>query len=229
MVGRAGPDGAPRTDTCHGLSHPPDAATGRVDRLPTPEPLDGSDKVKRSVRATRIAMASALLVALALLSAVPAAAQSPAMRIGYVDMKRLLDNAPQVIASRQKLEREFAPRDNALNAEEAKLAAMRARYERDRATIDSGAAEALRREIDALDRSIKRNRENLRSELKTRSDQELDRSWREINNAVVEFAREQGIDLIVPSPVVYASQRIDVTDRVLERLKREHDGKDGTP
>lgn len=80
----------------------------------------------------------------------------------------------------------------------------------------------MKREIDALERSIKRNRDNLRNELKTRSDQELDQSWREINNVVVEFAREAGFDLIVQSPVIYASPRIDVTDQVLERLKRQH-------
>jgi outer membrane protein len=143
-------------------------------------------------------------------------------------MKRLLDNAPQVVAGRQKLELEFAPRDSALTADEMRLVAMRSRYERDSATMGRSEAEALRREIDALDRSIRRNRDNLRSELKTRSDQELDRSWREINDAVVEFAREQGIDLIVPSPVIYASPRIDVTDQVLERLKRKHAGKAGS-
>lgn len=170
-----------------------------------------------------------LLVTLALSLAAPIAAQTSAMRIGYVDMKRLLDNAPQVVAGRQKLEREFAPRDSALNAEEMRLVAMRSRYERDNATMERTEAEALRREIDALDRSIRRNRDNLRSELKTRSDQELDRSWREINNAVVEFAREQGIDLIVPSPVIYASPRIDVTDQVLERLKRKHADKAPSP
>lgn len=170
-----------------------------------------------------------LLVALALSLFQPATAQTSAMRIGYVDMKRLLDNAPQVIAGRQKLEREFAPRDSELNAEEMRLVAMRSRYERDSTGMERTEAEALRREIDALDRSIRRNRENLRGELKTRSDQELDRSWREINDAVVEFAREQGIDLIVPSPVIYASPRIDVTDQVLERLKRKHAGKAGSP
>jgi outer membrane protein len=176
-------------------------------------------------------MPRALLVSFALIFAVPdpLAAQPASMRIGYVDMKRLLDNAPQVVAGRQKLEREFAPRDSALNAEEMRLAAQRSRYERDSATLGREEAEALRREIDALDRSIRRNRDNLRSELKTRSDQELDRSWREINNAVVEFAREQNIDLIVPSPVVYASQRIDITDQVLERLKRQHGAKAGNP
>ena len=161
---------------------------------------------------------STLLAALLMVFALPVLAQPATTRIGYVDMKRLLDNAPQVVAGRQKLEREFAPRDSELSAEETRLATMRSRQERDSAGLTN---EASRREIDALDRSIKRKRETLRGELKSRSDQELDRSWREINNAVIEFAREQNIDLIVPSPVVYASQRIDVTDQVLERLKRD--------
>ena len=166
-----------------------------------------------------------------LLAMLPAAAfaQDAAVRIGYVDMKRLLDNAPQVVAGRQKLEREFAPRDTALNADEMRLAALRSRYERDNALLGREEAESLKREIDALDRSIRRNRDNLRSELKARSDQELDRSWREINNAVVEFARERNIDLIVPSPVVYASPRIDITDQVLERLKRQHGARSPSP
>ena len=148
-----------------------------------------------------------------------AGAQAPAsapVRIGYVDMKRLLDNAPQVVAGRRTLEREFSARDTALKADEQRLAELR----RKQSTLAKADADTLQREIDALDRSIKRNRDGMRNELKTRSDQELDRSWREINDAVVEFAREQGYDLIVPSPVVYASPRVDITDRILDRLRR---------
>lgn len=175
-------------------------------------------------------LAAALAVVAPYLPAAAAQAPPPATpRIAYVDMKRLLDNAPQVVAGRQKLEREFAPRDTALKTDESRLATLRARHERDAALISRAEADALKREIDALERSIRRSRDALRDELKARSDQELDRSWREINNAVVEFAREQGIDLIVPSPVVYASPRIDVTDQVLERLKRQFRGRDGTP
>ncbi|MEO6687955.1 MAG: OmpH family outer membrane protein [Dokdonella sp.] len=159
-----------------------------------------------------------LLSALALASF--AAAQTPSpTRIGYVDMKRLLDNAPQVVAGRQKLEREFAARDAALKADEKRAGDLRSR-QAGNGTAAAPVDAALQREIDALDRSIKRNRDALRADLKTRSDQELDRSWREINDAVVEFAREQGFDLIVPSPVVYASPKVDVTEQILERLRR---------
>ncbi len=151
-----------------------------------------------------------------------AAAQAPApARIGYVDMKRLLDNAPQVVAGRQKLEREFATRDAALKADERHAAELRTEQARTSATHAKTDGDSLQRQIDALDRSVKRSRDNLRTELKTRSDQELDKSWREINDAVVQFAREQGFDLIVPSPVVYASPKVDVTEQILERLRRQ--------
>lgn len=157
------------------------------------------------------------ILALLLATLPVAAAAQDAVRIGYVDMKRLLDNAPQVVAGRSRLEREFAARDAALQAEETRAGELRSRL----AAGDAADADALRREMDALERSIKRKRDGLRNDLKTRSDQELDRSWREINEAVVEFAREQGYDLIVPSPVVYASPKADVTDRILDRLRRQ--------
>ena len=165
---------------------------------------------------------ASLLFALLLAFAGVADAQTATTaKVGYVDMKRLLDNAPQVVAGRQKLEREFATRDASLKADEKSSAELHARQTRESGTLPKADADTLQREIDALDRSIKRKRDGLRNELKTRSDQELDRSWREINDAVVEFAREQGYDLIVPSPVVYASPRVDITEQILDRLRRQ--------
>jgi outer membrane protein len=157
-----------------------------------------------------------------------AGAQTPAAtRIGYVDMKRLLDNAPQVVAGREKLSKEFAPRDASLKTDEKRLNDLRERQQREGATMATTDADALKREIDALDRSIKRNRDAMRNDLKSRSDQELDKSWREINDAVVAYAREQGYDIIVPSPVVYASARVDITDQVLDRLRKQFRDKGG--
>ena len=149
-------------------------------------------------------------------------AQAPALtRVGYVDMKRLLDNAPQVVAGRQKLQKEFSARDEALRADEARSATLHARQAQDAATMTKDDEASLQREIDALDRSIKRHRDTLRADLKTRSDQELDRSWRQINDAVVQFAREKDYDLIVPSPVIYASPKVDITEQILDRLRRQ--------
>lgn len=161
----------------------------------------------------------------------PAATPAPAAvaRVGYVDMKRLLDNAPQVVAGRERLQREFSPRDAALKVDEDHYTALKTRYDRDGALMSKDDADALKREIDALERSLRRTREQLRADLKARSDAELDRSWQQINNAVVEYAREQNYDLILPSPVVFASARVDITDAVLERLRRDYQARPKTP
>ena len=158
----------------------------------------------------------ALLVALA----APAFAQTGAGKIGYVDLKRLLDNAPQMLDSRARLQQEFAGRDNALKADEAKLAALQQKYDRDASIMSKPDAEALKRQIDTLDRANKRTRETLRGELNTRATAERDRIWQQINDSVIEYARAQGYDLIVPSPVVYASARLDITDAVLDKLRQ---------
>jgi outer membrane protein len=155
-----------------------------------------------------------------ILLAFAASAADPA-KIGYVDMKRLLDNAPQVIEARARLEKEFATRDTQLKADEASLADKEKRYARDAAIMAKADADKLAAEIDALKRGTKRARDQLREELSTRTQDELSKRWPEIYDGVVEYAREQGYDLVVQAPVLYASPSIDITDAVLERLKRQ--------
>ena len=160
---------------------------------------------------------------LAVLAALPlaAGAQQPATtKIGYVDLKRVLDEAPQMVESRAKLEREFSARDGAIKSAEQKLTALKQRYERDNAIMSKDDAEALKREIDATERANKRMVEEARSDLATRQAAERDRNWQKMQDIIVEFARGQGYDLIEASPPLYVSPRIDITDAVLDQLKR---------
>ena len=55
-----------------------------------------------------------VLIALALSSA----ASAQQLRIGYVDMKQVLDNAPQVVAGRAKLDQEFRDRNDSIQLDE---------------------------------------------------------------------------------------------------------------
>ncbi len=129
-------------------------------------------------------------------AAVDATAQTPAAtRIGYVDMKRLLDNAPQVVAGRQKLEKEFGPRDASLKTDEKRLDDLRQRQLHEarrwrRPTPRRSSAKSTRSTARSSATATA-----MRNDLKSRSDQELDKSWREINDAVVDYAREQGYDI----------------------------------
>ena len=168
------------------------------------------------------------LLALAALLPLSSAAQTAA-KIGYVDLKRVLDEAPQMIESRARLEREFSSRDGAIKAAEAKLTALKQRYERDSVIMSKDDADALKREIDATERANKRMVDEARSDLATRQAAERDRNWQKMQDIIIEFARSQGYDLIEASPPLYVSPRIDITDAVLDHLKRANPGPRSKP
>ena len=150
-------------------------------------------------------------------------------RIAYVDMKRLLDGTPSMAATRAALAREFAPRNSALEADERTLATLDERLRREGDFMAAEERERLAREAGVLRRAIERTRTELREALKRRTDQESERAWTRVNDAIARFARDNGYDLVVTSPsVVYASGRVDVTDRVLDLLRAES-GNGATP
>lgn len=171
----------------------------------------------KDARTIRLLGAVGLLLFCSLL----ASAQETPLRIGYVDMQRLLEEAPQPRAARARLEAEFAERDRLLRAEEARLSELRARQHREGPLLPAEEAERLAREIAALERSLRRSRERLQSELIERADAEYQRFFRELTEAVIAYARSEGYDLVLPGPAVYAGPRVDLTDRILEKLRRE--------
>lgn len=163
-------------------------------------------------------MRAAFICLLILLLAAPAPAQE--IRIGYVDMKRLLDNAPQVMAGREALEAEFRPLNDQLLADEALLKTLEQELAEAQGLTPEQIA-ARQREIHNLRRSIERRREDLADDLNFRRNQQIRELGEEIELAVRTVAEREGYDLVISSPVAYASPAIDITDKVLAFLETD--------
>jgi len=159
-------------------------------------------------------------IAIALCSlALSASAFGQALKVGYVDMKRVLDNAPQVVSGRQTLDLEFRSRSEAIEIDEFRAKTLEDRLAQGDLTQD--AAMQTEREYRELQRSINRRKEDLRDELSFRRTEEVQRLEEEINLAVQEIAERNGYDLIISSPVVYANPDLDITDLILDQLEVE--------
>lgn len=143
------------------------------------------------------------------------------VQIGYVNMKQVLDNAPQVIAGREKLDLEFRPQNEAIEADEAQVEALEQQLTNGDISTDERAI--LERDIREMRRGINRQREDLRDELSFRRTEEVQRLEDQINQAVQEIAQRYGYELVLSSPVVYASERLDITNLILEQLQAEYD------
>lgn len=150
----------------------------------------------------------------------PLTARAQELRIGYVDQKRLLDTAPQVVNAREELDQEFRPRNEALIADEARLNRLQQELEEDE-ILDPEERMNREREIRNLRRSIQRRREDLAEELRFRINSEKNSLEETIAIAVREVAREGDYDLVLTSPVAYASESIDITDEVMDWLEAD--------
>jgi len=158
-----------------------------------------------------------ILLLLITVVATPATAQQ--LRVGYVDMKQVLDNAPQVLAGREKLDLEFRPRNETIEFQERQAQTME-----DRLAMGDLAEDArtrLERELREMHRNVNRQKEDLRDELSFRRTEEVQKLEDQINQAVEQIARDNGYDLILSSPVVYADPSLDITQLVLDQLRVE--------
>ena len=152
--------------------------------------------------------------------ALSASAVAQQLRIGYVDMKQVLDSAPQVVSGRAKLDQEFRSRNDAIEMDEIRAEALDLRLQQADMSADSHIQ--TEREVRELRRNVSRRKEDLRDELSFRRTEEVQRLEDQINIAVQEIAQRNGFDLIISSPVIYANPDLDITDLIIEQLEVEY-------
>lgn len=142
-------------------------------------------------------------------------------RIGFVDIPYLIERAPQALEAEQRLETEFAPRQRELELQRAELARVTARLAD--ATLELPEAEYARldRESRSLERRIRRSEQDFREELNIQKNNEFKNVRILVLEAIAEFGEQQNYDLIVSDGVLYANNRIDVTERILDSLVSE--------
>lgn len=150
------------------------------------------------------------------------AAYAAEIKVGYVDMKLLLDKSPQVVLGREKLEAEFRDRHETILVEEQSLERKEEQLQTDGAFMSENDRARLELEIRMKRRQTKRDKEDYLEEMNFRRIQELQNLEKDIESAAKRLAKEDGYDLLLTSPVIFASEKIDITQDVLAKLRTEY-------
>lgn len=143
------------------------------------------------------------------------------INIGFVDTAHLLKEAPQADAARKKLEQEFAPRDAKIVKMQKDLKGLEEKLTKDTAVLSGTERKKMKRDIISKKRDIKRAKEEFNEDLNIRRNEELGKLQKLVFDAIVTLAREKKYDAILGDSVLFASERVDVTKMVLDRLRKE--------
>lgn len=164
-----------------------------------------------STRILKLAAAAALAA-----TATFAVAQE-GTRIGFVNTERILRDAAPAKASQQKLEQEFSRREKELQDMAARLKSMGERIDRDGAVMSDSDRQRRQREYADVEKEFQRKQREFREDLNQRRNEELAQVIEKANRVIKQIAEQEKYDIILQE-AVFASPRIDITEKVLRAL-----------
>lgn len=162
----------------------------------------------------------AFLVAAALAATAANAQTTSGLKIGVINVAKLLEKAPQAQAAMAALQEEFAPRQRDIVAAQHDLQQKQETLQRDSAVMGEEEKANLEREIRDGQRNVQREQNEYMEDLNIRRNEELSKLQRSLLQEVQTYARNASYDLVV-SDVLFYSSAIDITEEVLAGLNKQ--------
>jgi len=167
---------------------------------------------------SRLAAAAAFTV-LALPALAQTSAPSPAAsKFGFVNTERVLRDAAPAVRAQKKIEAEFQKRDQELARVAEQLKRMQEDLEKNAVTMNEAQRRTKERDFGELNRDFQRKQREFREDLNQRRNEELAQVVEQANRVIRQIAEQERFDIIFQD-AVYASPRIDITDRVIKALE----------
>jgi outer membrane protein len=146
------------------------------------------------------------------------AANAAEYKLGFVNSERLFREAAPAKRAQQKLEKEFAGRDADIQKLARQVRDLQAALDKDGVTMSENDRRNKERDLANLSRDLQRAQREFREDLNLRRNEELASVQDRANRVIQQIAEAEKFDLIVQEPVIFASPRIDITDKVIKAL-----------
>ena len=143
------------------------------------------------------------------------------LKVGFVQVDKILQEAPQTIESNKKLEKEFSSRTDKLKADVKSLKERESSFSKDALTMKESERDTKEKSLSQLRVDVQRKERELREDINIRRNEELSGLQDQINKAVTAVSKAENYDLVVYSGVAYASKEIDITDKILKSLGKK--------
>jgi len=154
-----------------------------------------------------------------LLSVASLAASAQELKVGYVNSERVLREAEPAKLAQRKLDQEFGKREKDLNAQLAALQAAADKLDKDAPTLSDAEKVRRQRELVDQDRDLQRKKREFQEDLTTRRNEAVSSVSERANRVIKQIGDTEHYDVILADqPVIYFSNRVDITKKVIDAL-----------
>lgn len=146
-------------------------------------------------------------------------ASADGVKIGVVDLQKIMQTSSQMKTIQEKLEKEFKPRRDKLVAMEDNLKKDMEKFKRDAAILSQTQKKDLEKKIVAAQQSFERQGQQYQQELSTAHNEAMEELYGKIRKAITKVAETDKYDLILQKDAVpFSTEKLDITANVIKNI-----------
>lgn len=161
------------------------------------------------------------IIALLALGALYIPVQAEDLTIGVVNTSRIVKQSPQGREMLKELQQDFSGRKRKLVSEQNDLNKMQKKLKNSSAIMSQTEILNLQEKIRQTQHDLKRDQESFQEDLQYERKEKIENIKKVIFKAVRTVAKQDGYDLVMEHSVGYASNQVDITDKVIQYLKQK--------
>lgn len=143
------------------------------------------------------------------------------LKIGVVSVERILTEAPQVDAVNAKMLEQFGPKRDELKSMEKDIQGLQENYKRNELVMTEDKLNDLKKDIITKIQTLKQKEAVLTQEVSDVRNKELAKLQKSVRAIIDDIAKSGKYSLVLSEGVAYADDKLDITDKVLAKMKDE--------
>ena len=141
------------------------------------------------------------------------------LKVGVVSVERILSEAPQVDAVNTSMLERFGPQRDALQSLEKEITKMQENYKRNELVMTEDKLNELKKDIITKIQGLKQKEALLQQEVTTVRNQELAVLQQQVRGIIDDISKKGKYSLVLSEGVAFADEKLDITDKVLDKMK----------
>ena len=143
------------------------------------------------------------------------------VKMGIVNLSRLLNEVPMYKDAREKIQKKFDPRARNLKTLETEWNSLNDKYLKNESVMSDKEKKNLVTKIQGVEEKFRSGQEKLQIDLEKTQREEYSKIEKIVNETITEYAEKNNFDIILraESTTLYAKKYINITQDIISKLQ----------
>ena len=160
-----------------------------------------------------------MIVTMALMLNVSAFAAQGALKIGVIDVRKVVEQSKSMKALNKRIQSEFKPKQEKIVELQRSMQSKVDKMKREEAVMTAAEKSNLQEQVVAGQRSLQRMEQDYQQDLTLIQNKEMKKFFDSLKVTVDKFAKANGYDIVLQKEAVpFYSDKVDITNKIISKL-----------